>query len=39
MGVSIHVLPYSRVIRRMRLYLHRKRMYAYKRAAPNNEQR
>ena len=32
-------LPYSRVIRRMRLYLHRKRICAYKRAAPNKEQR
>ena len=32
-------IPYSRVIRRMRLYLHRKRICAYKRAAPNKEQR
>ena len=32
-------IPYSRVIRRMRLYLHRKRICAYKRPAPNKEQR
>ena len=32
-------VPYSRVIRRMRLYPHRKRMCAYKRAAPRNEHR
>ena len=32
-------IPYSRVIRRMRLYLHRKRICAYKQAAPNKEQR
>ena len=34
----LSLLPYSRVIRRMRLYLHRKRICAYKRAAPNKEQ-
>ena len=34
-----YIIPYSRVIRRMRLYLHRKRICAYKRAAPNKEQR
>ena len=33
-------IPYSRVIRRMRpVYLHRKRICAYKRAAPNKELR
>ena len=37
--ISVNMLPYSRVIKRMRLYLHRKRICAYKRAAPNKEQR
>ena len=33
--LPLQCIPYSRVIRRMRLYLHRKRICAYKRAAPN----
>ena len=37
-SVIITVLTHS-FIRRMRLYPHRKRIFAYKRAAPNNEQR
>ena len=39
MNSIIIIIPYSRVIRRMRLYLHRKRICAYKRAVPNKEQR
>ena len=36
---NYNIIPYSRVIRRMRLYLHRKKICAYKRVAPNKEQR
>ena len=38
-NLSPNYIPYSRDIRLMRLYLHMKRICAYKRAAPNKEQR